>query len=140
MIDVSMRASILDLLQEFKKEYGLTMLFITHDIAIGRIIANKLAVMYLGKIVEVGPVDKVINEPLHPYTLALIESVPSIRRRKRSRRIRITGEVPNPINPPSGCRFHPRCPFATKRCSSEEPELIEVEPQHYVACFNPLRK
>jgi len=82
MIDVSMRASILDLLQEFKKEYGLTMLFITHDIAIGRIIANKLAVMYLGKIVEVGPVDKVINKPLHPYTLALIESVPSIRRRK----------------------------------------------------------
>ncbi|ADI31965.1 ABC transporter ATP-binding protein [Staphylothermus hellenicus] len=140
MIDVSMRASILDLLQEFKKEYGLTMLFITHDIAIGRIIADKLAVMYLGKIVELGPVDKVINNPLHPYTLALIESVPSIRRRKRARRIKITGEVPNPINPPSGCRFHPRCPFATKKCSSEEPKLIEVEPQHYVACFNPLIK
>ena len=142
MIDVSMRASILDLLQDFRKEYGLSMLFITHDIAVGRVIADRIAVMYLGKIVEMGPTEEVINNPAHPYTLALIEAVPSIkrRRRKEKRRIIVGGEVPNPINPPSGCRFHPRCPYATQICAQEEPKLERVGPQHYAACHHPLRQ
>ncbi len=142
MIDVSMRASILDLLQDFRREYGLSMLFITHDIAVGRVIADRIAVMYLGKIVEVGPVEEVINNPAHPYTLALIEAVPSIkrRRRKEKKRIVVGGEVPNPINPPSGCRFHPRCPYATKICSQEEPRLRRVGPNHYVSCHHPLKQ
>ena len=142
MIDVSMRASILDLLQDFRKEYGLSMLFITHDIAVGRVIADRIAVMYLGKIVEMGPTEEVINNPAHPYTLALIEAVPSIkrRRRKEKRRIIVGGEVPNPINPPSGCRFHPRCPYATQICAQEEPKLGKVGPQHYAACHHPLRQ
>ncbi len=141
MIDVSMRASILDLLQDFRRDYGLSMLFITHDIAVGRVIADRIAVMYLGKIVEMGPTEEVINNPAHPYTLALIEAVPSIKRRRRKEKKRITvgGEVPNPINPPSGCRFHPRCPYATKICSQEEPKLEKVGPSHYAACHHPIR-
>lgn len=138
MIDVSMRASILDLLQSFKKEYQLSMLFITHDISIGRIIADRIAVMYLGKIVEIGPIEEVIKNPRHPYTKALIDAVPSIVRRKRREKLRIAGEVPDPRSPPSGCRFHPRCPFSTKECSAIEPDLVEVSNQHYVRCHYPL--
>ena len=138
MIDVSMRASILDLLQGFRKEYRLSMLFITHDISIGRIISDRIAVMYLGKIVEIGPTEEVIRNPRHPYTRALIDAVPSIVRRKRKRKLRITGEVPDPRNPPSGCRFHPRCPFATEECSRTEPDLIEISASHFVGCYHPL--
>ncbi len=134
MIDVSMRASILDLLQQFKREYNLTMLFITHDIGVGRIISDRIAVMYLGKIVEIGPTEQVINNPLHPYTQALIDAVPSIVRRKRMKKIRILGELPDPRNPPQGCRFHPRCPYVKDICRNKEPELIEVEKNHWVAC------
>ena len=117
MIDVSMRASILDLLQGFKKEYNLSMLFITHDISIGRIISDRIAVMYLGKIVEIGPTEEVIENPRHPYTRALIDAVPSAIKRKRKKKLKITGEVPDPRHPLSGCRFHPRCPFAIEECS-----------------------
>ena len=138
MIDVSMRASILDLLQGFRKEYQLSMLFITHDISIGRIISDRIAVMYLGKIVEIGPTEDVIKNPRHPYTRALIDAVPSIVRRKKKRKLRITGEVPDPRNPPSGCRFHPRCPFATEECSKTEPDLIEISDNHFVRCYHPL--
>lgn len=138
MIDVSLRASILDLLKSFRDEYNLTMLFITHDIAVGRLISDRIAVMYLGKIVEMGPTEEVLKNPAHPYTLALINAVPSIIKRER-RRLNISGEVPNPINPPSGCRFHPRCPYRIDICSSKEPELVELEPDHYVACHRPLR-
>ncbi len=134
MIDVSMRASILDLLQQFKKEYNLTMLFITQDIGVGRIISDRIAVMYLGKIVEIGPTEQVINNPLHPYTQALIDAVPSIIKRKRKKKIRILGELPDPRNPPQGCRFHPRCPYAKDICRNEEPKLVEVDKNHWVAC------
>ncbi|MFA4646434.1 ABC transporter ATP-binding protein [Pyrococcus kukulkanii] len=138
MIDVSMRAAILDLLESFRKEYNMSQLFITHDIAVGKLIADRIAVMYLGKIVEIGPTDEVLKNPAHPYTMALIQAVPSIAR-KKERKIEITGEVPNAANPPSGCRFHPRCPLATEECKSKEPELIEVSHEHFVACHHPLR-
>jgi oligopeptide/dipeptide ABC transporter ATP-binding protein len=140
MIDVSMRASILELLEGFKKEYNLSMLFITHDISVGRIISDRIAVMYLGKIVEIGPTEEVIRNPLHPYTRALIDAVPSIIRRKKTKKFKITGEVPDPSNPPSGCRFHPRCPFARDECKEVEPKLVEITKEHYVACHYPLIK
>ncbi|MFA4669433.1 ABC transporter ATP-binding protein [Pyrococcus kukulkanii] len=139
MIDVSMRAAILELLESFRKEYNMSQLFITHDIAVGKLIADRIAVMYLGKIVEIGPTDEVLKNPAHPYTMALIQAVPSIARKKKEKKIEITGEVPNAANPPSGCRFHPRCPLATEECKSKEPELIEVSHEHFVACHHPLR-
>ena len=139
MIDVSMRASILELLESFRQEYNLSMLFITHDIAVGKLIADRIAVMYLGKIVEIGPTEEVLKNPAQPYTLALIQAVPSIIKRKEHRKqIEITGEVPNAVNPPSGCRFHPRCPFADEICKTREPELIEVGKNHFVACHHSL--
>ncbi len=134
MIDASMRASILELLNDFKREYNLSMLFITHDIDIGKLISDRLAVMYLGKIVEIGRVKDILNNPQHPYTKALMEAVPSIARRKREKKVKIKGEIPNAIDVPSGCRFHPRCPFAMEICHRKEPELVEVEPEHFVAC------
>ena len=138
MIDVSMRASILELLESFKEEYNLSMLFITHDIAVAKLIADRIAVMYLGKMVEIGPTQEVLNSPVHPYTLALIQAVPSLRKREKRKQIEITGEVPNAVNPPSGCRFHPRCPFMTEECRTKEPELIKINKGHYVACHHPL--
>ncbi|WP_297490660.1 ABC transporter ATP-binding protein [Thermococcus sp.] len=139
MIDVSMRASILELLESFREEYNMSQLFITHDIAVGKLIADRIAVMYLGKIVEIGPTEEVLKNPAHPYTRALIQAVPSIARRKREKKLRITGEVPNAVNIPSGCRFHPRCPLADELCREREPELVEVEKNHFVACHHPLR-
>ncbi len=138
MIDMSMRAVIIDLLKKFREEMSLSMLFITHDIAVGKLIADRIAVMYLGKIVEMGPARKVITRPKHPYTLALLEAVPSIAKRKRKKKIRIWGEIPDARNPPRGCRFHPRCPYTTEKCKKEEPRLVEIEPGHYVACHHPL--
>lgn len=137
MIDVSMRASILELLESFRREYGVSTLFITHDISVGRLISDRIAVMYLGKIVETGPTEEVIHNPRHPYTKALIDAVPSIRRRKREK-LKIKGEPPDPKNPPSGCRFHSRCPLKKPECGKQEPQLIEVSPGHYVACHNPI--
>ncbi len=138
MIDVSMRASILELLESFKEEYNLSQLFITHDIAVGKLIADRIAVMYLGKIVEMGPIREVLRNPAHPYTMALIQAVPSIVRRKKEKKLRITGEVPNAAEIPPGCRFHPRCPFADELCRGDEPELVEVSHGHFVACHHPL--
>jgi len=139
MIDVSMRASILELLESFREEYNMSQLFITHDIAVGKLIADRIAVMYLGKIVEIGPTEEVLKNPAHPYTRALIQAVPSIARRKRERKLRITGEVPNAANIPSGCRFHPRCPLSDELCREMEPKLLEVSHNHFVACHHPLR-
>ena len=139
MIDASMRASILDLLKSFKEEYQLTMLFITHDIAVAKLISDRIAVMYLGKIVEIGRTEDILKNPKHPYTLALIQAVPStVKRGRREKRISIKGEVPNAVNLPSGCRFHPRCPFADDVCKEREPELVKVGEEHYVSCHHPL--
>ncbi len=137
MIDASMRASILDLLMQFRNEYNLSMLFITHDIDIGKLISDRIAVMYLGRIVEMGKTEEIINNPMHPYTIALIQAVPSIVKRKRKeKRISIKGEIPNAIDIPPGCRFHPRCPFAEDICRTKEPKLIEVSHEHFVACHH----
>jgi len=138
MIDVSMRASILELLESFRREYNLSQLFITHDIAVGKLIADRIAVMYLGKIVEIGPTDEVLRNPAHPYTMALIQAVPSIVRRNKEKKFRITGEVPNAAEIPPGCRFNPRCPFADELCRSREPELVEISHNHFVACHHPI--
>ncbi len=131
MIDVSLRASILNLLMSFKSEYGLSMLFISHDLSVSRLISDGIAVMYLGKIVEMGDVDSVIENPLHPYTKALLSAVPSFEKRIR---FEIKGDVADPKNPPKGCRLHPRCPLAKDVCRREEPEMVEVEKNHFVAC------
>ncbi|MBE8539036.1 oligopeptide/dipeptide ABC transporter ATP-binding protein [Geoglobus acetivorans] len=134
MIDVSLRASILQLLMEFKRDYDLSMLFITHDISVGKIVSDRIAVMYLGKIVEIGDIDEVIHNPRHPYTAALLSSVPSFVRRRD--RVDIKGDIANPIDIPKGCRFHPRCPFAKDKCRKEEPEITEGK--HGFACHYPL--
>lgn len=139
MIDVSMRASILELLKGFQEEYGLAMIFITHDLSVARLVADKIAVMYLGRIIEYGPVDKVLRDPRHPYTAALATAAPSITMRRR-RRLDIKGEIADPRRLPSGCRFHPRCPYAREDCSSREPELREMGDGRLVACHYPLEE
>jgi len=134
MIDVSLRAAILDLLMSFRDEYNLSMLFITHDLSVARIVGDRIAVMYLGKIMEMGKTKEVIHEPKHPYTAALLSSVPSFV--KKERKVEIIGDIANPIDIPSGCRYHPRCPFAREKCKKEEPELVGEE--HSFACHFPL--
>ena len=134
MVDVSIKAAILELMMKFKEELGLTYLLITHDLAVARYVTDRIAVMYLGKIVELGPADKVFNNPLHPYTRALIAAIPRPKPTAK-KEIPIRGEVPpSPVDVPSGCRFHTRCPLATERCGREEPQLVEVEDGHWVAC------
>ncbi len=135
MIDVSLRASILDLLMSFKKEYNLSMLFITHDLSVAKIVGDRITVMYLGKIVEIGETREVIHEPKHPYTAALIASVPSFVS-KEEKRAEILGDIANPIDIPKGCRFHPRFPFAKEVCKNVEPKL--EGDGHRFACHNPL--
>jgi len=136
MADVSVRAMLLDLLRRLKDDFNLTYLFITHDLATAKYICDRIAVMYLGQIVEVGSVDHVYGNPLHPYTQALLAAVPVPDPKFRRTTPIPKGEIPNPIHPPSGCRFHPRCIYARERCRVEEPSLLPVagEPGHFVAC------
>jgi len=136
-LDVSVQAQILELLKELQRKFSLTYMFISHDISVVKYMSSKMAVMYLGKIVEIGPSDQLFEKPLHPYTKFLLASVPiPDPKTSRSReRMIIRGEPPSPINPPPGCRFHPRCPFATEQCRRQEPTLIEVEPERFVACW-----
>jgi len=138
MLDMSIKASIVSLLESFRRERGLSMLFITHDLSIAKLISDRVAIMYLGKIVEIGRTKQIIETPAHPYTKALLEAVPSISRRRREKTIRLRGEMPDPRNPPKGCRFSNRCPFAREKCSTEEPPLVKIEEDHYVACHFPL--
>ncbi len=133
-VDVSVRAQLLDLFQKLQKNLGLTYLFISHDLNIVECISYRVAVMYLGKVVELAPTSKIYEEPLHPYSLALFSSIPIPDPTVRRERIILEGEVPSPVNPPPGCRFHPRCPKAMNICRREEPELLEVEKNHFVAC------
>jgi peptide/nickel transport system ATP-binding protein len=132
MVDVSIRAQILELMLELKKEMDLTYMIITHDLSLAHYIAENMAIMYLAKIVETGSKDSIFKKPLHPYTQALMSSIPDIKARKKERII-IQGEVPNAIDPPKGCRFHPRCPFAFDKCKIIEPELKKVN-DRLVAC------
>jgi peptide/nickel transport system ATP-binding protein len=139
-LDVSIQAQVINLLADLQERLGLTYLFIAHDLSVVRQISTRTAVMYLGSIVEMGPTDAVYARPAHPYTQALISSVPvpSVHAAARRRKIVLTGDPPSPLNPPSGCRFHPRCPAATERCRSERPALREVEAGRVVACHFPL--
>jgi len=134
MADVSVRALLLELMIRLKEEMELTYLFITHDLATAKYICDRIAIMYLGKIVEMGQLKDVYSSPLHPYTQALLSAVPVPDPHIRREKVLPKGEIPNPINPPSGCRFHPRCPHAMDICGVEEPPLIEVEEGHQVAC------
>ena len=131
-LDVSVQAQILNLLTELKSELSLTCVFISHDLRVIDHFCNQVAVMYAGKIVELGERKKVFNFPLHPYTKILMSSIPEVG--KSPKRDVLSGEVPSPSNPPNGCRFHPRCAEMTNGCETVEPELREVEPNHFVAC------
>ncbi len=135
MLDASIRTQILELMEDLRKEYGLTYLFITHDLAQARYTSDRIAVMYLGRIMEIGPTEEVVSNPLHPYTKVLISHVPipDPKLAKSRKKIDVPGETPSPIDLPPGCRFYPRCPFAREVCK-EEPQLIEVEPGRWVSC------
>jgi peptide/nickel transport system ATP-binding protein len=134
MIDVSLRAKILELMFQLKEEFDLTYLFITHDLAVAKYISDRIAIMYLGRIVEVGPKEAIFSEPQHPYTIALLSAIPIPNPKVKLKRVELKGEVPSPINPPPGCTFHPRCPYKTDICSAEGPQLVKVGKNHYVAC------
>jgi peptide/nickel transport system ATP-binding protein len=134
MVDVSIRAQILDLMFSLKKELGLTYVFITHDLATASYFCDRIAIMYLGKIGEVGLRDEVFKSPKHPYTVALMSAIPVPDPKHKFERIIPRGEIPSPIHPPSGCRFHPRCPYAFDRCSKEEPGMTRISDTHFVAC------
>ena len=133
-LDVSVQASIINLLQDLQKQTPFALLFIAHDLAVVEHISDRIMVMYLGRVVESAPASELCSQPLHPYSVALLSAVPTLERRS-GQRIRLTGDVPSPLSPPSGCAFHPRCPFATDRCRNERPVLHEVSPGHFSACF-----
>ncbi len=133
-LDVSVQAQIVNLLQEIQQKAGVAFLFIAHDLAVVEHISSRIMVMYLGRIVESGPAADLCSDPHHPYTRALLSAVPGINPEKRRERIMLTGDVPSPLDPPFGCRFHTRCPFATDRCKGEEPAMREVGPGRFCAC------
>lgn len=134
MADVSVRSILLDLMLKMKKEFDLTYLFITHDLATAKYICDRIGVLYLGRMCELGEIGEVYAHPLHPYTQALMAAVPVPDPSQRRTQKMPEGEIPNPINPPSGCRFHPRCPLAQEICSRDEPQMRELRPGHTVAC------
>jgi oligopeptide transport system ATP-binding protein len=139
-LDVSIQAQIINLLEDLQEEFGLTYIFVAHDLSVVRHVADRIAVMYLGKIVEIGPADSVYNNPIHPYTQALLSAVPIPDPRANSARkqIILEGDVPSPASPPPACRFHTRCPYRTDVCSQIEPALIDHGNNHFAACHHPL--
>jgi peptide/nickel transport system ATP-binding protein len=133
-LDVSVRAQILKLMLSLKRELNLTYLFISHDLSVVEYVADRVAVMYVGKLVELASTEELYRRPMHPYTEALMSAVPNPDPTQRSKRIVLRGEIPDPANPPSGCYFHPRCPYAQERCKTETPALREVAPGRFAAC------
>ncbi|WP_314728272.1 oligopeptide/dipeptide ABC transporter ATP-binding protein [Bacillus sp. Marseille-Q3570] len=137
-LDVSIQAQILNLLKKLQREFNLTYVFIAHGLPAVRHISDRIAVMYLGKVVEIAGRDSLFESPTHPYTEALLSAIPVADPTKRRNHKPLEGDLPNPSNPPSGCRFHTRCPYAQERCIKEEPGLVEYKPGHHAACHYPL--
>jgi oligopeptide/dipeptide ABC transporter ATP-binding protein len=133
-LDVSVQSQVLNLLKDLQKEFDLTFLFIAHDLSVVKHMSDRIGVMYLGNMVEIADKELLYADPLHPYTQALISAIPSPDPRKKKERIILKGDVPSPLNPPTGCPFHPRCPMAMDECSKLKPVLKEVKPSHRVAC------
>ena len=133
-LDVSVQAQIINLLSDLKKQLGLTYIFITHDLNLSSYLCDRIAVLYLGQIMEICSSDVLLERPAHPYTQALISAVPSVDPAKRKSRTKLTGEIPSPINPPKGCPFHPRCPLAVAKCSEERPAVVDIGGGHLAAC------
>jgi peptide/nickel transport system ATP-binding protein len=135
------QAQILNLLEEMKARYGLTMVFIAHDLAVVRNVSDRVAVMYLGKMCEIGPTEALFAQPVHPYTSGLLDAIPRLDAAEAEQHATLAGEIPSPLDPPSGCRFRTRCPRAESRCAEIEPQLrpLADDPQHFVACHFPLR-
>jgi peptide/nickel transport system ATP-binding protein len=133
-LDVSIQAQVLNLMQDLQEQYGLTYMFISHDLSVVKFISDRVAVMYLGRIVELAPTKALFAKPLHPYTQALMSAVPVPDPGVKKQRIVLTGDVPNPETPPTGCAFHPRCPYAMDRCKTEAPALRELDSGHQVSC------
>jgi peptide/nickel transport system ATP-binding protein len=137
-LDVSVQAQILNLLEDMKVRYGLTMIFISHDLAVVKNVSDRLAVMYLGKLCEIGTPQVLYDAPRHPYTLRLIDSIPSPTQVRHHRAQETVDELPSALHPPTGCRFRTRCPWADQRCADEEPQLRVTGPDHFVACHHPI--
>ena len=139
-LDVSIQAQILNLMMELQQRLGLTYMFISHDLSVVKYISDRVAVMYLGNVVELASKDALYEDPRHPYTVALLLAIPTTELDKPDNAIILEGSIPSPINPPSGCKFHTRCFMACEKCTRVPPELVEIEPGHYVACHFPERK
>jgi oligopeptide/dipeptide ABC transporter ATP-binding protein len=133
-LDVSVQAQVINLMIELQRQFGLTYVFIAHDLSVVRHISDRVAVMYVGKLVELAPVDQLFAQPRHPYTEALLSAVPHADPTRRHSAKRLEGEIADPSDPPTGCLFHPRCPYAEDRCRREEPELSNVAPDHQARC------
>jgi oligopeptide/dipeptide ABC transporter ATP-binding protein len=134
-LDVSIQSQVLNILKDLQHEFGLTYLFIAHNLSVVEHVSDRVAVMYLGKMVELTTREELFRNALHPYTIALMSAIPVPNPRLKKQRVILKGDVPSPLNPPKGCRFHPRCPAAVGKCSQEEPQFKELAPQHWVACW-----